>query len=538
MSITCAVHFIDTILIRKEYANIRTCNETIAFRQTQAHKSILVQLKSIDDVSHLKNYCKEFGNISSIYHYSTLADDPNFVLIEFESVCSVEEIKRTSECRNSSEHIYMDTRVLWFQRKRNKNSQSHLSMLQESSGFPLHSMSIPTTKMIQKRLHPIRNVSEQMVELYNILRFTDIDVRLRFYTADQLQSCISKLFPTISIIPFGSSISGFGHTGCDLDLVCRNIHKNARINDSLNKLVFHAKYYSMNEKSHQQKLLSIVADIIQNFIPGIYNIERILGARVPIIKFVNKYTTMRCDLSNTNIVASHMTEVLFYYGEMDWRVKPLVCTIRKWARSVRITNEIPGVWLTNFSLTLLVIFYLQYKNVLPTINKLVASVGNQKFKVIHPQNLDLNRNKTTEAESLYSLLYGFFEFYVTFQFSTHGMCLREGRYKLKADNSAVYIFNPFEPSLNVSRNVNMNELHHMIKEFRTALLRLENEENGLEDLFNLPKASVLKSVIQNIDVKRDSSKTNTEKQFESTNEELLTNETNIGDANKLKGIIK
>lgn len=65
-----------------------------------------------------------------------------------------------------------------------------------------------------------------------------------------------------------------------------------------------------------------------------------------------------------------MSELLFLYGEVDWRVRPLVVAIRQWAKAQGITSDSPGCWITNFSLTLLVLFYLQQKNLLPSLNAL------------------------------------------------------------------------------------------------------------------------------------------------------------------------
>lgn len=73
-----------------------------------------------------------------------------------------------------------------------------------------------------------------------------------------------------------------------------------------------------------------------------------------------------------------MSEMLYTYGELDSRVRPLVCTIRKWAQVQQITRDNPGHWITNFSLTLLVIFYLQIKNILPPLNKIISYTGRYK----------------------------------------------------------------------------------------------------------------------------------------------------------------
>lgn len=62
-----------------------------------------------------------------------------------------------------------------------------------------------------------------------------------------------------------------------------------------------------------------------------------------------------------------MTELLNLYGEMDWRIRPLVIVIRVWAKNQELTSDIPGHWITNFPLTLLVLFFLQQKKILPSL---------------------------------------------------------------------------------------------------------------------------------------------------------------------------
>jgi poly(A) RNA polymerase len=46
--------------------------------------------------------------------------------------------------------------------------------------------------------------------------------------------------------------------------------------------------------------MEIIAGIMNICIPGIFNIRKILQARVPIIKFDHKLTGIECDLSMTN----------------------------------------------------------------------------------------------------------------------------------------------------------------------------------------------------------------------------------------------
>ncbi|KZC05808.1 Poly(A) RNA polymerase, mitochondrial, partial [Dufourea novaeangliae] len=327
----------------------------------------------------------------------------------------------------------------------------------------------------------IPQVADQMIKLQHLLQLHDCDVRLRFYTASQLQLCFSRLFPTLSVLPFGSSVTGFGLLKCDLDLVSKQ------------NLMYYYKQYSYTERGEQQQFLKLLAYIASKFIPGISNTQCILEARVPIIKFHNRLTHLYCDLSSTHLTAFHMSEILFTYGQFDPRVKPLVYTIRTWAKSQKLTNDSPGRWISNFSLTLMIIFYLQSKKILPPMKKLFSQKGEPDFfnlsakcsffltvngtlKQITTSKIDLS----TKSYTLYELLCDFFEYYIIFDFKIYGLCILDGVMKRKLDASPVYIFNPLEPMLNVSKNITTTELFNIKTQMQEAILAMKKDK-----LFNI-----------------------------------------------------
>jgi poly(A) RNA polymerase, mitochondrial len=84
-------------------------------------------------------------------------------------------------------------------------------------------------------------------------------------------------------------------------------------------------------------------------------------------------------------------------------------------------------------------------------------------------NLALSKNK----ESLESLLAHFFEFYSTFDFGSKGVSLVAGRDIAKPEHSPLYIENPLERYLNVSKNVSPEETVRLGVEFRNASWLLE-----------------------------------------------------------------
>lgn len=68
-----------------------------------------------------------------------------------------------------------------------------------------------------------------------------------------------------------------------------------------------------------------------------------------------------------------MSQMLYMYGTMDHRVCPLVFAVRRFAKAHKLTSVHPGRWITNFSLTLLVLFYLM--NVTPPVIPSLTHLG-------------------------------------------------------------------------------------------------------------------------------------------------------------------
>lgn len=129
---------------------------------------------------------------------------------------------------------------------------------------------------------------------------SDLSLRLRFITARQIEQALCGLFPSVNLLPFGSSINGFGNGTCDLDLYI-SLQNNIQTNsESQNRLIFQNRNSSANERAQVQKLIEILGDILSHFLPGCNHVRRISHARVPIIKYKQGYTGIECDLSLTS----------------------------------------------------------------------------------------------------------------------------------------------------------------------------------------------------------------------------------------------
>ena len=471
----------------KKLENYKPFEQMLKFRQNEAKKCILVKVHTMKYISDLEKFCKHYANIVNILPYS-VTDNKNFVLMELQSAEDVQIFKDIAAFKTDVECIQIVSPLFSFE------SRNKFSSYQSKEDIALYSnFRVPKLDEVRKSLEQVDSVSDQMVSLYNGLKITDLDIRLRFYTANLISYYLSMLFPNVHVVPFGSSVNGFGQVGCDLDLLCKTTMDHRKVLNGSKRFFSITRKIPLIERDEQKEFLEVVATIMKMCIPGISNIKKILEARVPIIRFSNVYTNMICDLSSTNTVALHMSELLYIYGQLDWRIKPLIFTIRKWARDMNLTKIFPGQWITNFSLTLLIIFYLQTKNILPSISTLNKFIELDK-KTKKATNSNFNwfvswqrSIKHVNDESLQSLLYHFFEYYSTFDFKTQAICIKDGKFKPKNDFSPLYIHNPFDTTLNVSKNVNSTELIRLIDHFQRAFNIMLNsaEKDIILKLINL-----------------------------------------------------
>ncbi|KAG5311863.1 PAPD1 protein, partial [Pseudoatta argentina] len=451
----------------------------IAKRRNQACRSLLIQVYSSKSHNDLHNYCSQFGDISSMHHYH-INNQQNYILIEFKDIVSIKEIMLSASF-TKGDIMSIKSSVLWFRKGQiitpQKNNQRKVSL------FVQNDCTLPNENEKAKLLYNAKSISGQIIILYEMMKLTDLEVRLRFHTAHHLEQYFSKLFENIKILPFGSSMNGFGRKRCDLDLV---LIPDTEEHNVTSRLVFHSKFINNSDRYETKEFLGILANSMQYFIPGIFNVRRILEARVPIIKFYYNYTQTECDLSATNMTAIYMTELLNLYGEMDWRIRPLVITIRAWAKNQELTFDVPGQWITNFPLTLLVLFFLQQKKILPSLKMLkLHSTSNDVRCTENGVDCtflrDINKlppdyKYKINQDSLETLLYDFFEFYSTFDFQTYGICIREGVQIRKPSRSALHITNPLETTLNVSKNVSLYELNRIISKTHNAIYALETTD--------------------------------------------------------------
>lgn len=232
---------------KPELSNVKsmTFETIIANRRDQACRSMLVQVKSLDSQDDLQSYCAQFGDILSMHHYQN-DKKHNYILIEFKDIVSINEIISSASFGDKVSIAPVKSSVFWFRKtlqfatlRHKKNNQKKI-MLSTENGC-----TCPTEKEIANFLQNAKSVtllilyclyyncmlalfeidilhlqiSGQIIDLYEAVKLNDLEIRLKFHTAYHLEQYFSRLFQNMKVLPFGSSVNGFGTKRCDLDLV-------------------------------------------------------------------------------------------------------------------------------------------------------------------------------------------------------------------------------------------------------------------------------------------------------------------------------
>lgn len=149
----------------------------------------------------------------------------------------------------------------------------------------------------------------------------------------------------MQVKPFGSFASGLYLPTADIDLVL------------LSKAFQQSGRKQFGERKGQIYAFSAFLKDMNIAVPG--SIETIAHARVPILKFVDKLTGLRVDLSFDNdsgIIANDTFEM----WKQQYPVMPVIVSVIKQFLLLRGLNEVPTGGLGGFSITCVVTSLLQH----------------------------------------------------------------------------------------------------------------------------------------------------------------------------------
>jgi len=473
--------------------------QEVEHRREEAGRSILVQVAGESSAPDLASYCHQvFGPVEGLYfHNNTHGKFRSFYIVQFAASSSVEAVLRLAQHQQgdcaASSPVPVYSPFLWLA---GKPGLHHAP----AGAAPLVHPQQESGKRLVEWARGEEDVSQQMVLLWRSTMMSEVSTRLRYLLGRQLELALAGLFPRAQVLPFGSSVNGFGSSSSDQDM-CLVLDPPRPAGDTC-RLVFHAKGGAAGERAQVQRHCEEVAKIVQSFLPGCQNVEKVLHARVPIIKYSQQFAGLECDLSMSSTSGLYMSCLLHLWAGLDWRVRPLVAVVRQWARAQGLVKDIrPTHFFTNFTLTLLVVCFLQQRHqMLPSLDTLAAAASdrdvfycedNLRVSFLH----DVSQRKPEfnkcfhSTLSLQELLHDFFHFCTDFDFGGKCLCPITGtsipKDRCWSKSSAMDMINPLETDLNVSYNVNRQAVGLLQRRSGAAAAAMDRGVTSIFDLMDV-----------------------------------------------------
>uniref|UniRef100_A0AAY3ZYT4 Mitochondrial poly(A) polymerase n=1 Tax=Denticeps clupeoides TaxID=299321 RepID=A0AAY3ZYT4_9TELE len=445
-------------------------------RRERAERSVLISCSPKVSEKKLLKFLSQHGNVSNCFFYQSYGV---YAVVEFASKNSIVGLHESTSLPSMHHEVSVPFKSRLLTLKTNGSADQSGG----SNSVEFHpQVAMPINELLQQ-LSAEESVDQQLSRLTSALQLTEENVSLRFLVCSLVKDVAAAFFPKCTVHPFGSSVNGFGKLGCDLDMFLDL--DAASGNPKRKPSGFYLEYQMKREASERavtQSVLSVVAESVEQFSPGCVGIQKILNARCPLVRFSHQPSGFQCDLTANNRVAMKSSELLYVFSSVDERVRGLVLAVRYWARVHGVTSSVAGAWISNFSLTALILFFLQTRGppILPTVDQL-RDLADQSDQCCVEGNdctivSDLSRIRLqTNTESLERLLQEFFEFYAAFPFNHMSINLRKGKEQNKPESTPLHIQNPFEATLNVSKNVNAAQLDRFVALCRESAWFLQQE---------------------------------------------------------------
>lgn len=260
-----------------------------------AKRSIFIESPCDEpSVNELTAYCSKFGSIRNIFRQDV--ESKTSFLVEFHTPNAPYEIIRSAYHAGTylvDGKIRTRGRFLSFNPKKEPpkaQKRNQLRIVREKN--------LMHHEQILNEMRSKKSIDDQIMTLYNVNRLSDFSSRLRFLTALQIEEAVSGIFHQSRVLPFGSSINGFGRMESDLDMVILSFGN--RTSKSQFESIELGKSNDVTRQTIRNNLF-VLSSILRHWLQGVDGVTPVLNARVPIIKYVQKLTQLECDISMGNM---------------------------------------------------------------------------------------------------------------------------------------------------------------------------------------------------------------------------------------------
>ncbi|CAH0477800.1 unnamed protein product [Peronospora belbahrii] len=301
-----------------------------------------------------------------------------------------------------------------------------------------------------------------------------------------VQQLLKQEWPTCRVLPFGSSESGLGFGGCDVDL----------------GIYFEDMDIDVQGQFSPLERVDLLTTACERLSRCFQVQEFIRDARVPVLKLWDSKRQVACDVCVGGVNALLNTALLKYYGQIDPRVRPLVFAVKYWAKQRGINDSVNG--------TLSSLYIVADLLLAVTLRRNAATSGALWFpRLADAEKVSVLLERlqsfpmmefpstfgTSAMNSVGALLAGFFDFYAhRFSLEDEVVSVRMGSALSKTTKWShpvswrLSIEDPFELAHDVGRVVFHRKGQDLIRsEFKRAS-DLLSQDHRLEDIC-LPDAT-------------------------------------------------
>lgn len=263
-------------------------------RQAQAKRSVFIQSQNnAKSTNALADHCAKLGSVRNIFQ--TNVNGKAYLLVEFDDLAAANGVMQS--VHHSGNHlfdgkIYAKGRFLTYTPKKGAEvmETAKVAIKQETN--------TTNEEKLFSAMREEASIDDQIRTFYKLNRLSDLSSRLRFLTALQIEDALSGVFHEAQVLPFGSSVNGFGRMQSDLDMILISNGNKVPAND-LTALTFgHRDDASRNTIRNN---LYVFSSIARHWLHGVTDVTTVLNARVPIIKYFHHLTQLECDVSMGNM---------------------------------------------------------------------------------------------------------------------------------------------------------------------------------------------------------------------------------------------
>ncbi|CAK1543299.1 unnamed protein product [Leptosia nina] len=242
-------------------------------------------------------------------------------------------------------------------------------------------------------------------------------------------------------------------------------------------------------------------------------------SKKPLIVVLHKHTQISCDITFSDRNCIKICDLMIYLISRDDRIRPLMLTIKYWSKIYDLTGNKK---MKNFCLQLLIVFYLQQKEILPSIKSLQQNIEEEITGLWNTAFARPISYSNDDTETVYTLLGGFFQYYSNFDFKNNIISLYLGHLIHRTDfekrhyneynlyynnirqhlckplctNSFVCVQDPFNHDRNSAITILPHVAMEIVNTFNVAasIYKNENEQDFLKKLLNGPDLNIARSM--------------------------------------------